>query len=217
MDTAGCGFQVPGALFSLWVHFVSFLCCDASQGKLAQALDWGQGLKFALGLAQHLAHSRCPRTISCKHAKFKRRFQDSSEQENRGCQWWIPWGYLASNAFFLDPRIPHSSFPWMAVSAPDHIDTQLLVLLLGSKTGHFDLQYAVIPTSSVKSWHRGQGEMLIHLTKDGNWSETKFVAKVASSSTRNQDGSPGLWLGLVLLSPRQTSFIRKSKIYFTSA
>lgn len=45
----------------------------------------------------------------------------------------------------------------MAVSAPGHINSQLLVLLLGSKTGRFDLQCAAILTSSLKSaaWGRG--------------------------------------------------------------
>lgn len=33
-----CWLLVSGGSFSLWVHFVSFLCCDTSQEKLAQAL-----------------------------------------------------------------------------------------------------------------------------------------------------------------------------------
>lgn len=54
----------------------------------------------------------------------------------------------------------------MAVSAPGHINSQLLVLLLGSKTGRFDLQCAAILTSSLKSAAWGGGETLIHFTKE---------------------------------------------------
>lgn len=45
----------------------------------------------------------------------------------------------------------------MAISAPGHINSQLLVLLLGSKTGRFDLQCAAILTSSLKSAAWGGG------------------------------------------------------------
>lgn len=68
----------------------------------------------------------------------------------------------------------------MAVSAPGHINTRLRVLLLGSRTGRFDLQCAGIPTGSVKSVAWGRGEILIHFTQEENGPETKDVAKVAS-------------------------------------